>query len=120
MAAAKLAEAASEFVAEDGDEAAMLVQAANEAERELVVANVSAAPAERVMSDEERFEAEALAFNEVGSVEHHRQQEAELRKKMAEEAAEAAAKAAAAESGGGCQGRGRGSHGTRRRSGSQR
>jgi len=97
VAAAKLAEAASEFVAEDGDEAAMLVQAANEAERELVVANVSAAPAERVMSDEERFEAEALAFNEVGSVEHHRQQEAELRKKMAEEAAEAAAKAAAAE-----------------------
>ena len=99
LAAAKAEAAAKEFASEDEAEAAMLVQAANEAaaleEKELVTVNVASAPAE--MTDEERFEAESLAFSEVGSVEHHRKKEAEERAKAAAEAEVAAAKAAAAQ-----------------------
>ena len=82
---------------EDEAEAARLVQAMNaaaeEEERELVTANVGQSPAE--MTAEERFEAEALAFSEVGSVEHHRQKEAEERAEAAAKAEVAAAEAAA-------------------------
>lgn len=95
--AAAAAKAAKEFASEDEAEAARLVQAMNaaaeEEERELVTVNVGQTPAE--MTAEERFEAEALAFSEVGSVEHHRQKEAEERAEAAAKAEVAAAEAAA-------------------------
>ena len=95
--AAAAAKAAKEFASEDEAEAARLVQAMNaaaeEEERELVTVNVGQTPAE--MTAEERFEAEALAFSEVGSVEDHRKKEAEERAIAAAKAEAAAAEAAA-------------------------
>jgi starch synthase len=89
------AKVATEFASEDEAEAARLVQAMTGAvdERELVSANVGAGAQE--MTAEERYEAEQLAFSEVGSVESHRMKEAEERAKSAAAAEIAAVEAAA-------------------------
>jgi starch synthase len=89
------AKVATEFASEDEAEAARLVQAMTGAvdERELVSANVGAGAQE--MTAEERYEAEQLAFSEVGSVESHRVKEAEERAKSAAAAEIAAVEAAA-------------------------
>ena len=95
--AAAAAKAATEFASEDEAEAARLVQAMNasaeEETKELVSANVGVGAVE--MTAEERYEAEQLAFSEVGSVEHHREKEAEERARAAAAAEVAAAEAAA-------------------------
>lgn len=89
------AKVATGFASEDEAEAARLVQAMTGAvdERELVSANVGAGAQE--MTAEERYEAEQLAFSEVGSVESHRMKEAEERAKSAAAAEIAAVEAAA-------------------------